>query len=206
MYLAKQKINELIKNRDLVVEPLLEPDAQIGETSIDFRLGLEYLVSIQGRSAYLDASYGNTSYNIESSFQYTRRNIGEPFLIHPGQIVLAVSLEYVKLPNEIGLNLTMRSSYSRMGLLMSTFVQPGYCGCLSIEILNSSKSVIKLVAGARLIQGRLFSFEEKTDYNASPRKYFCTIKPSVSRIREEKDMEKLDKIFRYDNHVDENSF
>ena len=51
--------------------------------------------------------------------------MGDTFLLHPHQTVLASSLEYIKLPDNILAQLTMRSTYSRMGLQLSSNVQPG---------------------------------------------------------------------------------
>src|SRR5690349_14493997 len=133
MYLIKKQIEKKL-NRDLFIRPLLEPD-QVGELTVDFRLGYDFLVSIQGREPFIDASLNNTetSRHTGNFFHKTRRRPGENFLLHPSQTILATSLEYIKLPNDVLLILNMRSSYSRLGLMISTIVQPGYCGCISIE-------------------------------------------------------------------------
>ena len=55
MYLSKNKILEYLKIGRLVIRPLLEL-SQINSTSIDFRLGCDFLVSIQGREPYNEAS------------------------------------------------------------------------------------------------------------------------------------------------------
>lgn len=149
----------------MLISPLLDPN-QIGEVSIDFRLGYEFLVSIQGRGASIEANLLQES-NIKKLshfFQSTRRRPGETFLLHPSQTILGVTLEYVKLPSDVYLQLITRSSYSRLGLSISSFYQPGYTGCLSIELTNTSKNAINLTVGSRIFQGIFFRTPSKTNY------------------------------------------
>jgi len=106
-------------------------------------------------------------------FQSSRRQIGETFVLHPNQTVLAVILEYVKLPDDCMLMLFMRSSYMRLGLTISTIVQPGYCGCLNLEFTNSNNNPINLAIGARVIQGIISRISGGTTYFHSPSKKVC---------------------------------
>jgi len=126
VYLLKKDIEDLIKNKELVIRPLLD-NSQISEITVDFRLGYDFLVSVQGRNAFIDASfnYDKKTNSINSFFQETRRRLGDTFILHPDQTVLTTSLEYIKLPNNVFAILNMRSSYTRLGLTISTIVQPG---------------------------------------------------------------------------------
>ena len=139
MHLAKPQIEELISSKKLIIKPLLE-EKQVGEISIDFRLGYDFLVSIQGRNPYINASLNEPDhFPLSGFFQETRRRIGETFLLHPNQTILTSSLEYIKMPNNVFGVLNMRSSYLRLGISLSTIVQPGYCGCFSLELTNTNK-------------------------------------------------------------------
>ena len=151
-YLGEKEIQELLTSKSLIIRPLLD-NSQINGISIDFRLGTDFLVSIQGREAFINASLNyEKSGSVDTFFQETRRKVGETFLLHPNQTVLASSLEYIKLPQDIFAVLSMRSSYSRLGLSISSSLQPGYCGCISLELINTNKSAIKLTVGACLFQ------------------------------------------------------
>lgn len=199
MYLLR---NDLLKilGKDLFIRPLLE-ESQIGELTIDFRLGYDFLVSIQGREPYIDASL-NSSENFRNTrnfFRKTRRRLGENFLLHPGQTILSTSLEYVKLPADILAILNMRSSYSRLGLTISTIVQPGYCGCVSIELTNANKNPINLTVGARLFQSRFIQIERKTNYFSTERKYICSVRPQLSAVSSDSDLQILRKYFQKNN-------
>lgn len=191
---GKQIIARL--KRDLFITPLLEPDKQIGELGIDFRLGCDFLVSIQGREAFINASHNGDKQqkNIHQFFQPTRRQLGETFILHPHQTILAVSLEYVKMPDDLLLMLMMRSSYTRLGLTISTMVQPGYCGCISLELTNNNRNSINLTVGARVFQA-IFIPTEPTKYFSKERKYTCQVRPEPSAANADTDLALLNKLW-----------
>lgn len=192
MYLQKKELKELLDSEQLIIRPILEPNKQINEMTVDFRLGYNFLVAIQGREAYVDSFYKEgEEQKLQTSnkyFQETRRKLGETFLLHPNQVVLATSLEYIKLPNDIFMVLNMRSSYARLGITISTIIQPGYCGCVSLELLNNSQTPINLAIGARVFQARFSRLSEASNYFSSNRKYICNVRPEVSAINQDSDI------------------
>jgi dCTP deaminase len=201
--LIGKDIETLIQSGELHIRPLLDTK-QIGEIGIDFRLGYDFLVSIQGREAYINASKNewvdnNNQRNINQFFQASRRQIGETFILHPHQTVLAVSLEYIKLPQDCMLKLYMRSSYSRLGVTISTMAQPGYCGCLSIELTNNNNNPINLTVGARIMQGVLFRVSDNTRYFEQPRKYICQVRPEPSAVIDDNDLVLLNELWKENN-------
>lgn len=201
MYLAKKQIQELVASNELIIRPLLEND-QIGEMTIDLRLGYNFLVSIQGVNPFIDASLNNNdSFPIKSFFQETRKLLGETFLLHPNQTVLASSLEYIKLPNNLYAELSMRSSYLRMGVSLSAIVQPGYCGCFSLELTNVNKIPINLSIGATLFQARIFKLDVSANYFSKRRKYMCQVRPLITAVNEDSDLVNLNKIWKDNNHI-----
>ena len=201
VYLTKKGINSILnKKNGLFIRPLLSED-QINEVSVDLRLGSDFLVSIQGREPYINASRNIKDIGyIDSFFQETRRRIGENFLLHPNQTVLASTLEYVKFPNDVMGIVSMRSSYLRLGLTISSIIQPGYCGCVSLELTNINKSPINLTIGACIIQVRLVKLEESLNYFASKRKYICQVRPILPSFHQDKDLETLNKIWSLENN------
>lgn len=186
--ISKGELVKLIDEQELVLRPLLD-QSQIGQISIDLRVGTDFLLSHQGREPFIDTTNNKFKNRpIKSFFTETRRHIGESFLIHPNQTILFSSLEYIKLPTNVFAILTCRSSFSRLGLSISTIVQPGYCGCLSIEMLYSGNSPIRILSGTRLIQLRLYRLKESTDYFEFKRKYACQVRPIASRANEDEDL------------------
>lgn len=189
--LTKVEIEKLINNKKLIIEPLLEK-SQIGEISIDLRIGTDFLALHQGREAYIDTTQDIIHKRpIKSHFTETRRKVGEGFLLHPSQPILFSTLEYLKLPDDVYAILSLRSSYSRLGLTISTIIQPGYCGCASIEVVNSGNTPIKILAGARFVQARFVRLKDKSEYFKIKRKYTCQVRPMASKANEDEELEKL---------------
>lgn len=202
--LVKNEIWELINSKQMYIRPLLSNE-QVGEVGIDFRLGYDFLVSTQGREAYINASKnewldGQAQRNIIQFFQSTRRQIGETFILHPHQTVLAVTLEYIKIPDDCLLKLFMRSSYSRLGITISTMAQPGYCGCLSLELTNNNNNPINLTVGSRIIQGIMFRISNPTKYFNVARKYVCHVRPEPSAVINDTDLDVLNQLWKENNN------
>ena len=189
--LTKVQVEKLIKDKKLVIDPLLEK-SQIGEITVDLRIGTDFLALHQGRQAYIDTTQDKFEKRpIKSHFTETRRKIGESFLLHPGQPILFSTLEYLKLPQDVYAILTLRSSFSRLGLTISTIIQPGYCGCASIEVVNSGNTPIKVLAGARFIQARFVKIRNNSEYFKTQRKYTCQVRPVSSKANEDEELIKL---------------
>lgn len=194
MYLTKNELKErIIERKDIVIRPLLQEE-QIGEVAVDFRLGTDFLMSFQGRNSAIDVSNYDSPEPSSSYFQETRRLVGSSFLFHPLQTVLCSTLEYIKLPPDISVSLTMRSSYSRLGLSVSSFLQPGYCGCISMELTNVNNIPVKISVGARIVQARFYKLSEETNYFSTKRKYICQVRPEVSFANLDSEGEILNKV------------
>lgn len=203
-YLLKSEIEELIEEKKLFIRPLMD-NSQVGELGIDFRLGYDFLVSIQGREAFINASKndwidGGNQRNIHQFFQATRRQIGETFILHPHQTALAVSLEYVKLPRDCFMEFFMRSSYARLGITISTMTQPGFCGCISLELTNNNNNPINLTVGSRIAQGIIYRIPKDIPYFHSVRKYVCHVRPEPSAVTKDKDLDVLNKLWKENNN------
>lgn len=189
--LSKKKILSLIKKEELTITPILDP-TQIGEISVDLRVGTDFLSLHQGREAYIDTTEDDiTKRPIKSHYTETRRKIGENFLLHPAQPVLFSTLEYLKLPKDVYCRLSLRSSYSRLGLSISTIVQPGYCGCISVELVNSGNTPIKIMSGTRFLQAVFIKISDKLNYFETNRKYTCQVRPLPSKANEDEDLKLL---------------
>ncbi|NTH43006.1 dCTP deaminase [Agrobacterium rhizogenes] len=196
--LDKTEIDALLKADDpnsLFIEPLLETN-QIGAVSVDLRLGYDFLVSIYSRKAFIGVDGdGDGSRGAERHFQGTRRDLGERFILYPNQIALATTLEYVCLPSNVFGDVIVRSSYARLGIQLNTMLQPGYRGCISLELANHSNTPLELVVGSRLVQLRLYSISNELSYlNGDTRKYYGDVRPTVSRFDRDPDLAILAKL------------
>ena len=187
-----KNIQELFAKNELVITPILSSD-QIGQASIDLRLGNIFKVSRQTREGFIDISKDN----IEKFFDISYRDFGEDFILYPNQLVLANTFEFIKLPNNIMSNIYTRSSINRLGVKISSIAQPGYSGTLTLELINRSDSPVKLKCGMRIIQLVLFDVgnEGVLPYgNIKGAKYIANTEPKVSNIFEDLDLENLNKM------------
>ncbi|MGR5911385.1 dCTP deaminase [Bacillus cereus] len=102
---------------------------------------------------------------IDTFFDHTYRHFGEKFLVYPGQLIIASTFEYLRMPQELFGLLVTRSSWNRLGLSISSIVQPGYSyGVLTLELLNSSSNPIALYPGLRFVQLLLFPTQGTNTY------------------------------------------
>jgi dCTP deaminase len=79
----------------------------------------------------------------------------EPFILHPGEFVLASTYEVVTLPDDISARLEGKSSIGRLGLLTHStagWIDPGFSGHVTLELSNVATLPIKLWPGMKIGQ------------------------------------------------------
>ncbi|NTG23291.1 dCTP deaminase [Agrobacterium rhizogenes] len=192
--MIKKQILERLARDDglgLWIEPLLDAK-QIGELTVDLRLGYDFLVSIVTRRPYIGIARDNERFRaISTYFQPTRRELGERFILYPDQVVLATTLEYIALPSDCYADVLSRSSYTRLGITVNTMVQPGFRGCFSVELFNHGNNPVELVVGAKMFQMRLTKLADGMAYGGLERKYFGNVRPTPSRAADDDDLARL---------------
>lgn len=164
--------------------------SQLNGASVDLRLGTEFKVSVPTRSALL----GIVEEPIEQFFQSTYRSFGEDFILHPNQLVLVNTFEYVRIPNDIVGIISTRSSLNRLGLNVTSLVQPGYAGTLTLQLENNGTNAINLTCGMRLVQLVLFSSESAVTeayISNTVSKYISNTSPVLSQVNRDRDLETL---------------
>ena len=181
----------------LYIDPLLNIN-QIGNFTIDLRLGYDFLVSVMTRKPSIEL-YPSKNHEvhqpIRTFFQETRRDLGDRFIVYPHQVVLATTLEYVSFPPDCYADVLSRSSYTRLGLSLNTMIQPGYRGCLSLELFNHGNTPLELIVGSRVCQIRVFRNESAGHYfdTENQRKYFGNVRPTISAADNDAELEMLEK-------------
>lgn len=196
--LSRQEIQESLDSSDsdsLYIDPLLDA-SQVGELSVDLRLGYDFLVSVLTRQSSIDlrGASGGARRSISSYFQETRRDIGSSFLLYPNQVVLATSLEFVSLPSSVFGDILSRSSYTRLGIHINTMVQPGFRGCIPFELFNHGNNAVELVVGSRIAQLRLTRFSSNVQYGSRARKYYGDVRPTVSKADRDSELSILNRL------------
>jgi dCTP deaminase len=124
---------------------------------VDIRLGKTF-------SVVEDSSTGIIT--LEHAIQYKTIE-AESYILLPGHFMLATTMEYFDLPNNMTAFVEGRSSLGRMGLFIQNagWVDPGFHGEITLELFNANRCVIELKAGRRV--GQLV-FAEMDDYAENP--------------------------------------
>src|SRR6201993_526480 len=79
----------------------------------------------------------------------------EPFVLHPGEFVLASTYEVITLPDDLAGRLEGKSSLGRLGLLTHStagWIDPGFSGHVTLELSNVATLPIKLWPGMKIGQ------------------------------------------------------
>lgn len=173
----------------LVITPILDFDDQIKDTAIDLRLGTQFIVTQKTTFLGLDPKDRNEiRQNIGKYQKLLTIGFRKPLILHPNQLILGSTLEYICLPGKLCGYVIGRSSWGRLGLIIATatFVNPGFKGCLTLELENIGEVPLVLYPGLRIAQLILHTVDKEGEYRS---RYAFPIGPEFSRICEDKDME-----------------
>lgn len=91
----------------------------------------------------------------------------EPFILHPGEFVLASTYEVISLPDDIASRLEGKSSLGRLGLLTHStagFIDPGFQGHVTLELSNVATLPIKLWPGMKIGQLCMFRLSSPAEF------------------------------------------
>lgn len=142
MILSDKTIISLLQEGSLSISPLQEE--QIQPASVDIRLGNTFGV-------VEDNSTGIITFSKKIAYKEIQ---SENYLLLPGQFVLATTMEYITLPDNLTAFVEGRSSLGRMGLFIQNagWVDPGFSGEITLELFNANRCAIELQAGRRIGQ------------------------------------------------------
>jgi deoxycytidine triphosphate deaminase len=118
------------------------------------------------------------------------------FVLHPGELVLAATLEYLALPGDLSAQVITRSSYGRLGLLTATAVQvqPLFRGCLTLELVNLGQLPLELTPGEAIAQLVFQPVDPPIAEEAGLTKYRYPTGPQFSKVKDDADLKILQKI------------
>ncbi|WP_296136559.1 dCTP deaminase [uncultured Tessaracoccus sp.] len=88
----------------------------------------------------------------------------EPFVLHPGEFVLASTLEQISVGPTIAARLEGKSSLGRLGLLTHStagFIDPGFSGHVTLELSNMATLPVKLWPGMKIGQCCFFQLSSE---------------------------------------------
>ena len=142
MVLSDKTIMRMLREGTLSVSPLEE--GQIQPASVDIRLGNMFSIIEDLPRGVID---------LENEIQY-RTMETDTYVLLPGQFVLATTMEYIELPDNLTAFVEGRSSLGRMGLFIQNagWVDPGFKGEITLELFNANRCALELRSGRRVGQ------------------------------------------------------
>jgi dCTP deaminase len=188
------KKGEDLGTRDPLVitpTPRLEELETSGSAAVDLRLGTWFTSLRPARSAAITIDDGQTAMQATKT---TYVPFGQDFFLHPRAFVLAVTLEWVRIPGNLAAYVVGKSSWGRCGLIIATAtgVHPGFKGCLTLELSNVGEIPIGIKPGISICQ--LFLHEvSSTDEHVDSSSFVGTRKPMLRRVQLDEFARKLAK-------------
>jgi dCTP deaminase len=140
MILSDKSIESYINSGKIIADPLPDKE-QIQPASLDVRLGEEFANPHSGGTWKTDDSF-----TFDSGHRY-----------------LAHTKETIGLPNGIAAQLAGRSTIGRQGIIVhktAGWIDPGFTGEITLEIMNLGRSPVTLQIGQRVAQLVFFKLDQ----------------------------------------------
>ena len=89
----------------------------------------------------------------------------DSFRLFPGEVVLATTLEYVKIPRDVACDLKLKSTLGRLWInhSLAGWCDPGFEGNITLELQNLGPQPFVLEAGRRIAQLIFVAMEREPD-------------------------------------------
>ena len=159
----------LLSDRDILAaldagRIALDPfdSALVQPSSVDVRLHRFFRLFENHKYSHIDPA--------EDQPELTRLvevDVGDAFVLHPGEFVLASTVEQVTLGSDIAARVEGKSSLGRLGLLTHAtagFVDPGFTGHVTLELSNVATLPIKLWPGMKIGQLCFFQLSSPAEF------------------------------------------
>lgn len=195
MILSDRDIKIKIAQGDIVIEsPENDHAVNINASSMDLRLGKYFKIYEHSKMAMLDPMNPEGFQGMTKLI--TLDNPGEPFIVQPGEFVLGVTLEKIKISDDLVARVEGRSSLGRLGIIIHStagFVDAGFEGTITLEITNINRMPVALYPGMRVCQLAFETMSSKADvpyYAKATSKYQGQVLPQESMISVDPELRK----------------
>ena len=185
MVLSDHTIKEELAAGRIVIDPLGEGCIQ--PASVDLHLDRRLLLFRNSRRPFIDVRE-----DMSDLTEMEEIEADQPFMLHPGEFVLASTLEDIELPGDLVARLEGKSSLGRIGLLIHStagYVDPGWKGHLTLELSNVANLPVTLYYAMKIGQLSFLRLTTAADnLYGSPElgsKYQGQTEPTASRIYED---------------------
>lgn len=152
MILSDRDIKIALQEGRIVVRPKPDLAEQLGSSSLDLRLGYYFRVFKHRRRPFVDPFDAETTRDMTDEIRISKN---QPYVIQPGEFVLASVAEWVELPGDISARIDGRSSLGRLGLVIHStagHIDAGFRGSITMEMTNIGMMPILLYPKMRICQ------------------------------------------------------
>lgn len=152
MILSQHDLRKAVEAGAIGFDPPLE-EQQWGEASVDLRLSYSFtkLQNVTGVTISVAEGLQTLALtNLWKTMQLEEKDkFGHPtyVVLHPGEFILALTYEIIRVPTNLIALIEGRSTYARVGLSMhqtAPWIQPGWSGPIVLEMMNHGPLDIKL--------------------------------------------------------------
>ncbi len=167
MLLSDRDIRAEVESGRVVLEPYDE--AMVQPSSVDVRLDRYFRVFENHRYPHIDPSAEQPDLT-----RMVTAADEDPFVLHPGEFVLASTYEVVTLPDDVAARLEGKSSLGRLGLLTHStagFIDPGFSGHVTLELSNVATLPIMLWPGMKIGQLCFFRLSSPSEHPYGSARY-----------------------------------
>ncbi len=181
MILSDRDIKVAIADGKIKIEPLY--DGALQPASVDLHLGTKFLIFRNSEHAFIDVRepIANLMEEVEISGD-------KPFIIHPGEFALGVTVEKVTLSADMVGRLEGKSSLGRIGIIIHAtagFIDPGNSLKPTLELHNIGSLPVKLYADMPIAQIAFMPLSSPAENTyGKGRKYFGAEIPQASKMHE----------------------
>jgi dCTP deaminase len=167
--------------RALCVVPLVNVSdvRRKSAAALDLRLGRWFRTMRQTKVTEIQVGDSRSEEGI-SKEHYIR--FDDYFVLHPGEFVIGITLEWLKFPFDLSGHVTGKSSWGRRGLIIETAagIHPGFTGCLTLELANVGAAPIKLNPGMQICQ--IFLHPVESSQRACSTQFVGYRKPGLGHV------------------------
>ena len=160
MLLSDRDIRAELAAGRVVLDPL-DP-VMVQPSSVDVRIDKFFRVFENHRYPHIDPAIEQPDLT-----RLVEPAVDEPFILHPGEFVLASTYEVITLPDDLAGRLEGKSSLGRLGLLTHStagWIDPGFSGHVTLELSNVATLPIKLWPGMKIGQLCLFRTSSPSEF------------------------------------------
>jgi dCTP deaminase len=160
MLLSDRDLIDELKAGQLQLEPF-DP-ALVQPSSIDVRLDRFFRVFNNHLYTHIDPAVQQD--DLTAMVEVAD---GQPFVLHPGEFVLASTLEVITLGDQFSGRLEGKSSLGRLGLLTHStagFIDAGFSGHVTLELSNVANLPIRLWPGMKIGQLCIFRLSSPAEH------------------------------------------